>query len=204
MKIVLASRNKHKIGELEALLGKHVPELEVLSLDDIGFEGDIVEDGETFEDNALIKASTVARLGYIGVGDDSGLSVKALNGAPGVYSARYAGEHGDNAANNELLLKNLADKEDRSAEFVCTIACAFPESLSNEDFVVRGECRGIVLHEEKGDGGFGYDPLFFVEEYEKTYAELSAEEKNKISHRAVATELFAKQFCKMLDNQEYQ
>lgn len=191
MKIVLASRNKHKIGELEALLRKHVPELEVLSLDDIGFEGDIVEDGETFEDNAFIKASTVARLGYVGVGDDSGLSVKALDGAPGVYSARYAGEHGDNEANNRLLLKNLADKTDRSAEFVCTIACVFPENTEHGCFF-RGATEGRIIDEYRGSGGFGYDPIFYYEPMGKTFAELTADEKNAISHRGKAIELFAK------------
>ena len=154
MKIVLASRNRHKISELQALLRKYIADIEILSLDDIGFEGDIVEDGETFEDNAFIKASTVAKLGYIGVGDDSGLSVNVLDGAPGVYSARYAGEHGDDAANNELLLKNLSDKADRSAEFVCTIACVFPEDVS-KGYFFRGATEGIIIDEYRGKGGFG-------------------------------------------------
>ena len=154
MKIVLASRNKKKISELNALLEKHIPGIEVLSLDDIGFEDEIVEDGEGFYDNAYIKASTVARLGYIGVGDDSGLCVDALDGAPGVYSARYAGDHGDDAANNALLLKNLADKEDRTARFVCAIACVFPEDVSRGYFV-RGEVEGKIIDEYRGEGGFG-------------------------------------------------
>ena len=191
MKIVLASRNKKKIGELEALLAKHIPDVEVLSLDDIGFEGDIVEDGETFEDNAYIKASTVAKLGYIGVGDDSGLCVDALGGAPGVYSARYAGEHGDDAANNELLLKNLADKSDKSAEFVCSIACVFPENTT-KGYFARGNVEGRIIDEYRGSGGFGYDPLFYYEPFGKTLAEMSAEEKNSISHRGRAIEAFAK------------
>ena len=191
MKIVLASRNKKKIGELEALLAKHIPDIEVMSLDDIGFEGDIVEDGETFEENAYIKASTVAKLGYIGVGDDSGLCVDALDGAPGVYSARYAGGHGDDAANNELLLKNLANKEDRSARFVCAIACVFPEKIEHGYFV-RGKVEGRIIDEYRGDGGFGYDPLFYYEPFGKTLAEMCAEEKNSISHRGMAIELLAK------------
>ena len=190
MKIVLASRNKHKIGELQALLAKYLSNVEVLSLDDIGFEGDIVEDGEGFDDNAYIKASTVAKLGYIGVGDDSGLCVNALDGAPGVYSARYAGEHGDDAANNALLLKNLSDKEDRSAQFVCAVACVFPENVSHAH-IFRGTVEGKIIDEYRGEGGFGYDPLFYYEPFGKTLAQMSAEEKNSISHRGRAIELFA-------------
>ena len=190
MKIVLASRNKKKIKELEDLLAKHIPEIEVFSLDDIGFEGEIIEDGEGFYDNAYIKASTVAKLGYIGVGDDSGLCVDALDGAPGVYSARYAGEHGDDAANNALLLKNLADKEDRSAQFVCAVACVFPEDVKHAH-IFRGTVEGKIIDEYRGEGGFGYDPLFYYEPFGKTLAEMSAEEKNSISHRGKAIELFA-------------
>ena len=188
MKVVLASRNKHKIGELQALLSKHVPTVEVLSLDDIGFEGDIEENGVTFEENAYAKAYAVAKMGSIGLGDDSGLSVRALGGAPGIYSARYAGEHGNDAANNELLLKNLSDKSDRYAEFVCVIACVFPEDTQNAIYC-RGVTSGRIIDEYKGNGGFGYDPLFYYEPMEKTYAEMTAEEKNLISHRGKATEL---------------
>ena len=190
MKVVLASRNKHKIGELQALLSKHIPMIEVLSLDDAGFLGDIVEDGESFEDNALIKARAAASTGYIGLGDDSGLSVRALGGAPGIYSARYAGEHGDDKANNSLLLKNLSDKDDRSAEFVCVIACVFPNG-EREELICRGATEGIIIDEYRGEGGFGYDPLFYYEPMEKTFAEMTAEEKNSISHRGKAIELLA-------------
>ena len=201
MKIVLASRNKHKIGELEALLRKYIPDIEMLSLDDIGFDGDIVEDGETFEDNAFIKASTVAKLGYIGVGDDSGLSVRALGGAPGIYSARYAGEHGDTEANNKLLLENLEGEADRSAEFVCTIACVFPEDVNNGYFF-RGATEGKIIGEYRGSGGFGYDPIFYYEPLKKTFAELTAEEKNAISHRGKAIELFANGLKKIMNERE--
>ena len=190
MKIVLASRNKKKIKELEDLLAKHIPEIEVFSLDDIGFEGEIVEDGEGFYDNAYIKASTVARLGYIGVGDDSGLCVDALGGAPGIYSARYAGEDANDAKNNEKLLAELEDKDSRRAYFVCTIACVFPNG--DDSIVVVGKTEGEMLKELNGEGGFGYDPLFFVKEKNKTYAEMSSEEKNAISHRGKAIELLAK------------
>lgn len=190
MKTVLASRNRHKISELQVLLRKYIPDIEILSLDDIGFEGDIVEDGETFEDNAVIKAKAVAQRGYIGIGDDSGLSVRALGGEPGVYSARYAGEHGNDAANNELLLKNLADKEDRYAEFICTIACVFPED-KEKAYIFRGATAGKIIDEYRGNGGFGYDPLFLYEPMGKTFAEMAADEKNSISHRGKAVELFA-------------
>ena len=197
MKVVLASRNKHKIGELEALLGKHIPDIEVLSLDDIGFEGDIEEDGLTFRDNAFIKARAVASKGYIGLGDDSGLCVRALDGAPGIYSARYAGEHGNDRANNEKLLAELADKSDRYAEFICTIACVFPGEPAKE-CCVNGVVGGTIVDEYRGGGGFGYDPLFYYEPFGKTLAELSAEEKNSISHRGRAIELLAKELKKLI------
>jgi XTP/dITP diphosphohydrolase len=190
MKIVLASRNRHKIGELQALLAKHIPNIEILSLDDVGFEGDIVEDGDTFEQNAYIKARAAASKGYIGVGDDSGLCVNALGGAPGIYSARYAGEHGDDKSNNALLLKNLQGVSDRSAQFVCVIACVFPDDLDNGT-VFRGVTEGVIIEEYRGEGGFGYDPLFECEGTGKTYSEMSPEEKNEISHRSRAIALFA-------------
>lgn len=199
-KIVFATGNKHKIEEFSAILQGYMPEVEVVSMKEVGIFDDIVEDGSTFEENAMIKAKAVSKYGYIGVADDSGITVDALGGAPGIYSARYAGEHGNDKKNNQKLLADMQGVENRNGAFVCAIACAFPCGTEYEDFVVRGECPGTVLHEEKGEGGFGYDPLFFVEIYGRTYAELSAEEKNKISHRAVATELFAKKFCEMLDN----
>lgn len=195
IKIVFASGNKHKIEEFGAILKRYIPEIEVVSMKDAGIFDNIVEDGLTFEENAMIKAKAVAKHGYIGVADDSGISVDALGGAPGIYSARYAGEHGNDKKNNQKLLVDMEGIEARGGAFVCAIACAFPDGMTNEDFCVRGECRGVVLHEEKGEGGFGYDPLFFIEEYGKTFGELSSEVKNKISHRAVATELFAKEFC---------
>lgn len=196
MKIVFASGNKHKIEEFGAILNKYLPTVEVISMKDAGIFDDIVEDGATFEENAMIKARAVAKYGYIGVADDSGLSVDALGGAPGIYSARYAGEHGNDKKNNRKLLEDMKNIDNRKGAFVCAIACAYPEGSDKEDFCVRGECKGTILHEEQGDGGFGYDPLFFVETYQKAFGELSAEEKNKISHRAVATEAFAKRFCK--------
>lgn len=190
MKIVLASRNAKKIKELRELLIENIPDIEILSLDDVGIYEDIVEDGETFEDNAFIKAYAAARSGYIGIGDDSGLAVNALDGAPGVYSARYSGEHGNDEENNVCLLKNLADKSDRSAKFVSVIACVFPEEKS-KGYFFRGETEGVILEEYRGDGGFGYDPLFYYEPTGKTFAEMTAEEKNSISHRGKAMRLLA-------------
>ena len=152
MKIVLASRNQHKIKEWEATLAKFIEGVEILSLDQVGVYGEIEENGETFEENALIKARAAAKSGYISVGEDSGLSVNALDGAPGVYSARYAGEHGNDAANNELLLKNLSAKSDRSAKFVCVIGCVLPDG---RELCCRGETDGVIIEEYRGAGGFG-------------------------------------------------
>ena len=189
MKIVLASRNKHKISELQTLLGEYIDGIEIMSLDDAGICGEIEENGNSFSENAIIKATVAASSGYIGIGDDSGLEVTALGGAPGIYSARYAGEHGDDAANNELLLKNLEDKADRSARFVCALACVFPDG--RETVCVIGEAKGEMISEHRGNGGFGYDPLFYFPPLGKTFGELSAEEKNKISHRSDAIKKLA-------------
>ena len=199
MKIVLASRNAHKIKELHAFLSPIDPSIEILSLDDIGFVGDIDEDGETFEENALIKAKAVAGMGYIGVADDSGLAVDALDGAPGVHSARYSGEHGDDHKNNMLLLENMkhVPDEKRTSRFVSVIACAFPAD-AHAPIVCRGECPGTILHAYRGSGGFGYDPLFYYAPFDKTYAEMTADEKNQISHRACAMEKFIAEFKKII------
>ena len=190
MKIVLASRNAKKIKELRELLSENIPDVEILSLDDVGIHGEIEENGETFEDNAFIKAAAAAESGYIGIGDDSGLSVDALGGAPGVYSARYAGEHGDDEANNAFLLKNLENESDRTAKFVSVVACVFPED-KERGYFFRGETEGVILREYRGEGGFGYDPLFYCEPMQKTYAEMTAQEKNNISHRGKAMRLLA-------------
>jgi XTP/dITP diphosphohydrolase len=192
MKMVLASRNAHKIAELEALLAQYVNGVEILSLNDVGMMGEIEENGTTFEENALIKARAAAASGYIGLGDDSGLSVRALGGAPGIYSARYAGEHGNTAENNTLLLKNMEGITDRYAEFVCAIACVLP---SGEEFCVRGISAGEILSDYHGEGGFGYDPLFLDPKQGKTFAEMSAAEKNAVSHRGRAVRKFADFLC---------
>lgn len=192
MKIVLASRNKHKIKEWQATLGKYIDGVELLSLDDVGITGEIEENGETFEENALIKACAAAKSGYLSVGEDSGLAVNALNGEPGIYSARYAGEHGNDQANNERLLERLKGQSDRSAKFVCTIALVDPQ-LPNHGICLRGETEGVILEGLRGEGGFGYDPLFFYEPMGKTFSEMSGEEKNSISHRGKAIALLAEQ-----------
>ena len=202
MKIVFASGNKHKIEEFEAIIKRYIPSIEVVSMKEAGIFDDIVEDGLTFEENAMIKARAVSKYGYIGVADDSGLSVDALGGAPGIYSARYAGEHGNDKKNNLKLLENMKNVNERGGAFVCAIACSFPSGYECSDFCVRGECPGIITYEERGEGGFGYDPLFFVEKFQRTYAELTPDEKNEISHRAVATELFASKLCIELDIKE--
>ena len=195
IKLVLATRNKNKIHEFKALF-KEFSDLEVsvLSLDDIGFYGDVEENGSTFEENAICKASVPARLGYIGIADDSGLCVDALNGAPGIYSARFSGCNDED--NNDLLLEKLDGVSDRGAKYVCAIACVFPDHLA--DFTVRGECFGKILTERQGDGGFGYDPLFYYEPFGKTFAQVELEKKNQVSHRAVAMRSFINKLTKVL------
>lgn len=197
MQAVLVSHNRKKIAELRAILAEAAPELDLLSADEAGLPDDIVEDGESFAENALIKARAAAALGYIGIADDSGLAVDALDGAPGIYSARYAGVHGDDAANNRRLLAELAARPDapRTAAFVCAMACVFPDG---ESFTCEGRCPGEILTAERGEGGFGYDPLFFYVPAGVSFAELSAEEKNKVSHRARALAAFAPELARRM------
>ncbi len=204
MEMVLASRNKKKISELQTILSANIPNLRLLSLDDIGYEGDIEENGETYAENALIKARTAMQASggkYPAVADDSGLSVDALNGEPGVYSARYAGGHGDDVANNALLIENMANIPDaqRTARFVCTIACVFPDG---HEILVRGETEGVILHAPRGEGGFGYDPYFYNSEFGKSFAELTPQEKNSVSHRGRAIAAFAEALSAYMNQQE--
>ncbi len=204
IEFVLASTNRHKVIEFTNALEQVkdvLGEYRLLTPEDIGFTDDIIEDGESFEENAMIKASSVAEHGYITFSDDSGLSVDALGGAPGIYSARYSGGHGDHAANNRLLLENMADIADRAAHYVCAIACVFPKTA--ERFVVRGECHGEILRQPRGDGGFGYDPLFYYPPLGKTFSELSLEEKNTISHRRVALDKFVIELLKRIKGEAY-
>lgn len=196
MKILLATNNKNKAKEFKSIFEKMPSPLcgfDVVTLSDIGYTDEIVEDGTTFEENSEIKARTGAKLGYICIADDSGLSVDYLGGKPGIYSARYSGEAHNDKANIKKLLSELSDvpKNDRGAKFVCVISCVFPDGRS---FSVRGECHGIIADREYGDGGFGYDPVFYVPEYGRTFAELTPEEKNMISHRGRAVKLFADKF----------
>ncbi len=193
MKAVLASHNKKKIEEVRRILTAKFPELSLLSLTDIGFFDDIPETGDTFEENALQKAKAGSSPAHFSIADDSGLEVDALDGRPGVYSARYAGEPCDDRKNNELLLSELAKVEEskRTGRYVSVIACIAPDGRA---FTVRGTCEGILLKEGRGDGGFGYDPLFYVPEIGKTFAEATPEEKDSCSHRARALSLFMEAF----------
>jgi XTP/dITP diphosphohydrolase len=156
----------------------------------VGFFGPIEENASTFAGNAAIKAEAVCEAtGLPAIGDDSGLEVDALDGEPGVYSARYAGEHGDDEANNDLLLRRMEGKEDRRASFKCALALKLP---GREPYIAEGSCPGTILHKRQGTGGFGYDPLFLYEPMGKTYAEMNEQEKNEISHRARAAREMAK------------
>ncbi|MGM9646018.1 MAG: RdgB/HAM1 family non-canonical purine NTP pyrophosphatase [Eubacteriales bacterium] len=199
IKLVLASRNKKKIAELKSILKDFIKtDVAVLSLDDIGYYGEIEENGRTFEENAVLKASVPARLGYIGIADDSGLCVDALGGAPGIYSARFSG--GDDEDNNNLLLEKMKGQNSRDAKYVCAMACVFPDH--SKDFTVRGECYGKILTKRQGTGGFGYDPLFYYEPFGATFAEVDLKKKNEVSHRGVAMRQFLKKLSKVLKNDE--
>ncbi|MBW6510747.1 MAG: XTP/dITP diphosphatase [Desulfuromonadaceae bacterium] len=185
MKLVVATRNQGKLKEIYSLLAPFG--IEVVGLDRFPQIGEIEETGATFEDNARLKAETVARLtGLLTLADDSGLTVAALDGRPGVHSARYAGPAADDAANNAKLLAELAavPVEQRSAAFVCCMALFDPDDNSCRIF--SGLVSGRIQNDARGDGGFGYDPLFFVPAYGKTMAELSLATKNRISHRGAA------------------
>jgi XTP/dITP diphosphohydrolase len=185
--LVLATRNAHKIEELRAMLAD-LP-VEVLSFDDFPDLPDVVEDGATLEENAAKKALEVASFtGLPSLADDTGLSVDALGGAPGIRSARYSGDDADAERNNAKLLRELAGvaHAGRSAAFRCAVALATP---GGETRVVVGETTGVILEVPRGEGGFGYDPLFLPEGHERTYAEMGPEEKNAVSHRGKAIRL---------------
>ena len=179
--IVLATTNQGKAKEFAVLLQGLSVEIETLK--DYPEIGDIVEDGQTFKENALIKARTVAKAtGKLAVADDSGLMVDALDGAPGIYSARFAGEDKNDAKNTAKLLALLQDtpQEARGAQFCCAIAIVLPDG---REYTTEGICRGEIAFAPAGDGGFGYDPVFLVPQWGKTFAELTMSEKNAISHR---------------------
>jgi XTP/dITP diphosphohydrolase len=192
MKIVTATKNKGKISEiLKKFHDLNITGIELLSLNEFPEMPEIIEDGSTFAENSLIKAKAVSEFtGHISMADDSGLSVDALNGRPGVHSARYGGPGLDDRARNSLLLDEMKDipVEKRSARFVCAMTLYFPGSRT---FSVTGECHGKINFAPSGTNGFGYDPVFFLPDYNKTMAEISIEEKNKISHRGKAIESIA-------------
>lgn len=186
MKILLATQNLGKVKELQELLQGE--EIEVISLRDIANWEEVEETGETFAENAALKARAGAeRTGLVSLADDSGLEVDALNGAPGVYSARYAGEPKDDERNNEKLLKELegVTEEERTGRFRCALVIATPKG---EEYLTEGTVEGRILRERRGEEGFGYDPLFFLPEFKRTMAELNVNQKNKVSHRAQAFE----------------
>lgn len=200
-RIIIASQNKHKIEEIEAITKKFG--MTIVSRNDAGIpDVEVVEDGETFEENSYKKAHEIMKLsGEMTIADDSGLMVDALDGAPGVYSARFSGEGATDKSNNEKLLALLADTpyEKRTAKFVSVITMIYPDG---DKIVARGECPGHIITEERGCGGFGYDPLFVPDGYDMTFAELGSEEKNRISHRARALAELERQLESQLEKRD--
>ena len=182
MKLIIASNNKHKIYEIKKILGGKFPEIK--SLREAGIEHETVEDGETFLENALKKAREIAEIsGCAALADDSGICANALGGAPGVYSARFAGAHGNDEENNNLLLQKLADKTDKGAHYTCAMALVYPDG---REVTAEGYMYGDITDNPRGDAGFGYDPLFIPKGETRTVAEMTDDEKNAISHRANA------------------
>lgn len=176
-KLVVATGNAHKLREIAQIFTDY----EIVSQKQAGFDEDVEETGKTFAENALIKARAASKaLGVIALADDSGLCVDALGGAPGVYSARYCGWHGDDKANRDLLLKNLENEQNRNAYFESAVALVYPDG---REIVAHGRTHGSILFEEVGENGFGYDCLFYSEDLQKSFAVASAEEKNSVSHR---------------------
>lgn len=182
--LILASNNAHKVEEIKSILDDY----KILTLKDIGYYEDIIEDGTTFEENALIKARTIAKYsGKVAIADDSGLSVALLDGRPGIYSARYSKEQTDEKNIEKVLLELNGEKSE--AKFVSVIALVRPDG---SEITFRGECHGEIIFEKRGNNGFGYDPIFYVPSLEKTFAELTPEQKNSISHRKESLEKFSK------------
>ena len=185
-KLIIATNNKHKLKELREVLHPYFES--ILSLEEAGIQHETVEDAATFEGNALKKAREIACIsGCAALADDSGLSVKALNGEPGVYSARYAGEHCNDRKNLELVLEKMEGIKDRTACFVCVLALVTPSG----ELTARGEVAGELTYAPQGEGGFGYDPIFYIPQYKCTFAQMTQEQKNQLSHRAIAARLLA-------------
>ena len=181
--LILASNNAHKVEEIKSILEDY----SILTLKDINYTEEILEDGTTFEENALIKARTICKYsGKTAISDDSGLSVELLDGRPGVYSARYSKEQTDEKNIEKVLLELNGQKS--KAKFVSVIALVKPDGT---ELTFRGECHGEIIFEKRGTNGFGYDPIFYVPSLDKTFAELSAEQKNSISHRKQSLEKFS-------------
>ena len=186
MKFILASQNQHKLVEMQNILSAHG--VEVVLQSELGLHVEVEETGATFAENAMLKAKAVmAASGLPAIADDSGVCVDALNGAPGVYSARYGGPELDDVGRYRLLLENMRGARDRTAHFTSAIACAFPNGDTIE---AEGICPGMIAYAPQGDGGFGYDPVFFLPQLRKTYAQLTPEEKAAVSHRGKALEVF--------------
>ena len=186
MKYVLATHNPGKLKEMGAILARFG--VEIVSPKDLGLTVDVEETGATFAENAMLKAKAICAAAQLpAIADDSGLCVDALNGGPGVYSARYGGEGLDDRGRYMLLLNNMRGQTTRAAHFACAIACAFP---NGDTLTAEGRCDGTIAFAPMGEGGFGYDPVFFVPEKAKTFGQLTAEEKSTISHRGRALESF--------------
>ncbi len=190
MKLIIASGNAGKLREIRAILGGKFDE--ILSMKEAGIDHETVEDGKTFQENAYKKAYEIAQIsGCAALADDSGICVDALDGAPGIYSARFCGHHGDDEANNRLLIEKLRGEKNRKAHYTCAIALVYPNTIQMGEtkgnaLFAEGFLEGEIIDEPRGNGGFGYDPYFLLPELGKTAAEITAEEKNKISHRAKA------------------
>ena len=194
MKFILATHNPGKLREMAAILSQYG--VEVVSPADVGITVDVEETGTTFAENAMLKAKAICAAADLpAIADDSGLCVDALNGGPGVYSARYGGEGLDDKGRYTLLLQNMRGQTTRAAHFACAIACAFP---NGDELTAEGRCDGTIAFAPMGEGGFGYDPVFFVPEKAKTFGQLMAEEKSAISHRGKALKAFSEKLATYL------